>query len=257
MPRIAWRRTFRLAAVIFAGGLIVALISLVPDILRFVPPRYRPWWVEIVASVALAVHAIARVLCAGWLASTEATQRVRRALAQLDLLAAKALKRGLAVALSALCVVILAGWIPHYLTWMMSRDDDTFAVLAQSWDSGILPYRDIRAYNFPGQIYLFWALGKTFGWGCPVAVRGFDALCVVVAGMVMVGWSRARLAGVVPGLIGYRRLHEQLLRSTGRCHRPARLVHGPARYAPGSRFWRRGRDTGHDLYRRSSRPLRS
>ena len=85
----------------------------------------------------------------------------------------------------------------------MSRDDDTFAVLAQSWDSGILPYRDIHAYNFPGQTYLFWVLGKTLGWGCPVAVRGIDSVCVVLAGAMAIGWSRRRLGGALPGLIGY------------------------------------------------------
>ena len=36
--------------------------------------------------------------------------------------------------------------------------------MAQEWDSGVLPYRDIRSYNFPGHIYLHWILGKLFGW---------------------------------------------------------------------------------------------
>jgi hypothetical protein len=203
MPRADWRQTARLAAVASAGFLILALLWLLPDLIRLVPVRYRHWQVEILASIAVAAYAVARVLATGRMSSASAALGARRVLAGLDWLAGRALERWLAVALFVLCVIVLAGWVPHYLTWPMGRDDDTFAVLAQSWDSGILPYRDIHAYNFPGQTYLFWVLGRTFGWGCPVAVRGCDALGVILAGVMMVGWSRARLGGTLPGLIGY------------------------------------------------------
>ena len=71
-------------------------------------------------------------------------------------------------------------WVPHYLTWPWSRDQETFTVLAQSWDQGILPYRDIRAYNFPGATYISWVLGKVFGWGHTVPLYAFDAGCIVL-----------------------------------------------------------------------------
>ena len=35
--------------------------------------------------------------------------------------------------------------------------------------------RDILAYNFPGQIYHFWALGKVFGWGRTVPLYAVKA----------------------------------------------------------------------------------
>ena len=56
-------------------------------------------------------------------------------------------------------------WIPHYLTWPWFADHDVFATLALGWEHGQLPYRDLSGNNFPGSIYLFWLLGKLFGWG--------------------------------------------------------------------------------------------
>ena len=109
----------------------------------------------------------------------------------------------MAAALGLLCLGLLIGWMPHYLTWPWSRDPETWAVIAQSWDHGILPYRDIRAFNFPGVIYLAWILGKVFGWGHTVPLYAFDAGCLVLLGVVLAAWSRRRLGGTVPGLIGY------------------------------------------------------
>jgi len=60
--------------------------------------------------------------------------------------------------LITLCVVMLAGWLPHYLTWPWWADLDTLATIAQGWDAGIRPYRDVALFNFPGQIELFWLL---------------------------------------------------------------------------------------------------
>jgi hypothetical protein len=184
-----------------AGAVVGALLLLVPDLLNFIPLRYRPWWFEFLVAVTLAAYGLARALSI-WSSDSTATW-ARRFSIRLDLWADAVLERWPAIALFLWCLVLLAGWVPHYLTWPMNRDDDTFAVLAQSWDCGILPYRDILAYNFPGQTYLFWVLGKTFGWGCPVAFRAFDAVCVGWAGVVMMVWSRARLGGVLPGLIAY------------------------------------------------------
>src|SRR5262249_9073669 len=60
-----------------------------------------------------------------------------------------------------------------------------------------------RAYNFPGETYLFWLLGKIFGWGRTTPFYVFDSSCVVLLGIVLVSWSRRRLGAAVPGLIGY------------------------------------------------------
>ncbi len=151
--------------------------------------------------VCLTAYGIARRLSAA--ESGQAGDRARRGLAWVDSWVDWALPRGLMIALGVACVWLLAAWVPHYLTWPLSRDEDTFAVLAMSWDHGILPYRDIRAYNFPGETYLFWMLGKVFGWGRIVPFYAVDAGCVVLLGGVLVGWSRKTLGGILPGLIGY------------------------------------------------------
>ena len=151
--------------------------------------------------VCLTAYGIARRLSVA--ESGQAGDRARRGLAWVDSWVDWALPRGLMIALGVACVWLLAAWVPHYLTWPLSRDEDTFAVLAMSWDHGILPYRDIRAYNFPGETYLFWMLGKVFGWGRIVPFYAVDAGCVVVLGGVLVGWSRKTLGGILPGLVGY------------------------------------------------------
>ena len=101
------------------------------------------------------------------------------------------------------CASLLAVWIPHYLTWPWFRDLDAFATMAQSWDAGILPYRDIQAYNFPGQVYLLWILGKILGWGHPAAFYALDVVLLLVLGAALAVWSRRRFGGSLPGLVGY------------------------------------------------------
>ena len=105
---------------------------------------------------------------------------------------------GVVVALLA----ILATWAPHYLTWPWWLDLDTYCLIAQGWDRGAVPYRDILTYNFPGQIYLFWALGKLFGWGRPAVIYAVDVGFLLGLGGAMLAWSRRRLGGALPGLIG-------------------------------------------------------
>ena len=58
----------------------------------------------------------------------------------------------------------------------------------------MLPYRDIRGYNFPGSIYLHWVLGKIFGWGCTWASYAVDAASLLLLGAMLAAWSR-RLLG--------------------------------------------------------------
>src|SRR5262249_49652879 len=42
-----------------------------------------------------------------------------------------------------------------------------------------------------------------FGWGRTIPFYAFDASCVVLLGGALVVWSRRRLDGALPGLVGY------------------------------------------------------
>jgi hypothetical protein len=113
------------------------------------------------------------------------------------------LKGPLTVLVLALCTFQLATWIPHFLTWPFFVDHDVFSTLAFGWDSGLRPYRDLRENNFPGTIYLFWAVGKVFGWGRTAPVFAMDASFVVAFGVALLLWSRRRFGRLLPGAIGY------------------------------------------------------
>ena len=120
-----------------------------------------------------------------------------------DRLVAFAMAGGLTIVAAAACAGFLATWVPHYLLWPWCRDSDTFATLAQSWDAGILPYRDIRGYNFPGAIYLFWLLGEVIGWGRTWAFYAVDAAALVLLGVTLAAWSRRCLGRPLPGVAAY------------------------------------------------------
>lgn len=120
-----------------------------------------------------------------------------------DRLASWALRGPLPWAIALLCVAQLATWIPHYLTWPWFADHDVFATLAQGWDAGLMPYRDLAGNNFPGTVYLFWVLGRAFGWGRTVPFYAVDAGLVCSLGVAMILWSRRRFARILPGLVGY------------------------------------------------------
>jgi hypothetical protein len=102
-----------------------------------------------------------------------------------------------------LCVAELAAWAPSYLTWPWWADHDVFATSARTWESGLAPYRELKENNFPGTIYLFWALGKLFGWGYTPAFWAGDVALVLALGAAMVAWSRARFGEALPALVGY------------------------------------------------------
>lgn len=104
--------------------------------------------------------------------------------------------------LGAVIVFMLASWIPHYLTWPFFMDPETFATLAVGWERGVRPHRDVISYNFPGQTYVFWLLGKAFGWGRSWTFYAWDAGLLLVLCGTLLHWSRRRLGGAVPGLIG-------------------------------------------------------
>jgi hypothetical protein len=109
----------------------------------------------------------------------------------------------LVLAVSLLIAGLLASWAPHYVTWPWHRDADSYATMAQSWDAGIRPYRDIRAFNFPGHVYLHWLIGRTLGWGRTAGFYTLDVAALVALGLALRAWSRRRLGGPLPGLVGY------------------------------------------------------
>ena len=183
------------------------VLLILPDLSRSIwmlmPARLRVCWVEAMASALVAAYLITERLATSNVGPWDCRTRANRSLAWVNSLAECVWDRGLSMALGVTCGGFLAAWVPHYLTWPWSRDEDTFSVLAMSWDRGILPYRDIKAYNFPGETYVFWLLGKVFGWGQTTSFYAFDSGCVVLLGIVLVCWSRRKLGGAVPGLIGY------------------------------------------------------
>jgi hypothetical protein len=201
MTHAAWR-TARIIGLGLAGTIAAIVLLLLPDLLRLIaaliPPRLRAWWVEAGALGLLVADAITR-------RSAAARPRAGRVakLARIDALMDRAWDGGLAGAVGLVCVGFLTAWVPHYLTWPWSRDQDSFAVLALSWRHGMLPYRDIPAYNFPGETYLFWGLGEVFGWGRTAPFYAFDAGCILLLGAVLVAWSRRKLGGALPGLVAY------------------------------------------------------
>jgi hypothetical protein len=89
------------------------------------------------------------------------------------------------------------------VTWPWWTDLDAYAVMAQCWDHGVRPYRDFAAFNFPGQIYIFWVLGKLFGWGHPSLFYGFDAALLVALGIVLAWWGRRLSGEILPGFIAF------------------------------------------------------
>ena len=119
-----------------------------------------------------------------------------------DRLAGWALKGPLTAAIVAACVAQWITWAPQYLTWPWFADHDVFATLARSWDAGLRPYRDLRCNNFPGTIYIHWALGRAFGWGTTVPFFAFDAAILLPFGALVLAWSRRRFESVLPGAIG-------------------------------------------------------
>jgi hypothetical protein len=111
--------------------------------------------------------------------------------------------RALSVAIGLLCAAQIGIWLPFYLVLPWYADHDVFATMAQSWDAGILPYRDLVGNNFPGTIYLFWCLGKLFGWGNVPSLYLFDSTLLFLLGFALVFWSRARFQKLLPGLVGF------------------------------------------------------
>lgn len=110
--------------------------------------------------------------------------------------------QALKIMVIGLLAFLTASWLPHYLTWPLWPDSHAYASLAIGWEQGIEPYRDVVTFNFPGQIYLFWVLGKTFGWGQTWPFYAADAALIASVGACMIIWSRRVFGETLSGLIG-------------------------------------------------------
>ena len=186
-----------------AAALFIALLMIVPAMGLKVPGLFRHYPKEWFAAALVVAFKGAKDLAAARSPDDPTARRTRQVLDVVDLASRWALDGGLVIALSFLCAVMMATWLPHYLTWPWCRDEDTFATLALSWENGIRPYRDILAYNFPGHIYLHWLIGKVFGWGRTVPFYALDSAAVLSLGVALTIWSRRRLGGWLPGLVAY------------------------------------------------------
>ncbi len=92
-------------------------------------------------------------------------------------------------------------WLPQYMASPWWADHDVFATLAQGWDAGLRPYRDLLGNNFPGTIYFFWIVGKTCGWGNTFAYNLFDGVLLAAFGCSILVWSRRRFGDWLPGAV--------------------------------------------------------
>jgi hypothetical protein len=120
-----------------------------------------------------------------------------------DRMASWMLEGPAAVVLWGVALLHLECWSLSYLGWPWSPDHDVFATLARSWDAGVLPYRDMEANNPPATIYLYWVLGKLFGWGRTTPFFAFDAALTASLGVIMLAWSRRRFRSSLPAAVGY------------------------------------------------------
>ena len=187
-----------------AGTLAAGVVALLPTLvdwsgstLKLLVPGQVRGWLPLAGVAALAAVLAARparlagvrVAPAFW----EATERA----------SAWWLNGPLTALVAAAGLAMLAGWVPHYLTWPWWADLDHFGVAALSWDAGLAPYRDRLDYNFPGPTYVMWLLGKTAGWGRTAPAYAFDAGTLLALGAAEVAWSRRVFGRALPGALGY------------------------------------------------------
>ena len=122
---------------------------------------------------------------------------------QIDRWAALAREGPLTAVVIGLCVSMIALWLPQYLYWPWWIDTSEFSFIAHQWNQGtFLPYRDLLCFNFPGEIYLHWILGRAAGWGNSQAFYAVDAAVVVLFGVALCAWSRRLFGGLLPGSLG-------------------------------------------------------
>ena len=106
------------------------------------------------------------------------------------------------VAAASGCALLWLAWAPLYVTWPWWNDLDHFSTFAQGWDQGLLPYRDLPTFQFPGEYYLYWALGKLFGWGTTWPIYAADAGLALALVLAMAGWSKKVCGRSLPGWLG-------------------------------------------------------
>jgi hypothetical protein len=109
----------------------------------------------------------------------------------------------LTIAVAVWCVAVLGCWIPNDLILPWYTDHDHFAMVAQRWAAGFLPYRDTFSMQFPGEIYLFSLLGHVAGWGNSVVFFGVDVGLVLGFGGLLLAWGRKKSGRWLPGLVGF------------------------------------------------------
>jgi hypothetical protein len=190
-------RLLRLVGLGVAGALGVAALMVAPVLWGFVP-----WWMRN-QQVPVALAALAVAAAGLRAARSRARRRVRRAWVRAERAARRVFPGRLAVIAAAGCAGLWLAWAPAYVTWPYCRDEDAYATIAMGWDRGDLPYRDVKAYNFPGHMYLHWMIGHAFGWGRTASFYALDALMVAGLGVALAAWGRRRLGGMLPGLVGY------------------------------------------------------
>ena len=171
----------------------ILLFLLIPSMVRVVQQWTLPSPARIVALKLLGTIVLLRIV--GVLP--------RRSRDWLDAFCSWVLDRRLTVAVAGACFVFLVTWFPHYLTWPWFVDTEQFAVSALAWDAGLVPYRDLPDFDFPGPIYLCYVLGKTFGWGHTTPFNAIDATFLVLLGIALAAWSRRLFGSMLPGLVGY------------------------------------------------------
>ena len=195
---LRWGRLFRIALV---PALIVAAVALLPDLLDSLRSTYALWvppylrsYCQVAAVVGLGHVFVRRPGRIFWREIPERFWIITEDVARV------VVDRVLPVITGALTVWMFLLWFPLFLQWPWWADMDHFALAAQWWSAGRLPYRDQIDYNFPGPIYLMWILGKVFGWGKTMPPLIVDAAMLAGLGVAMVAWSRERFGQWLPGL---------------------------------------------------------
>jgi hypothetical protein len=185
-----------LAPAVAALPILPELVEYVTGLYRlFIPPQWRtPFWLGLMSTAGVVLQTRPRRV----LLFAVDTPRWDR----LDAVSDRLLSRWLAPGLGLALLAMLATWVPHYLTWAWWPDMDHFGIAAQSWDAGVVPYRDILDYNFPGPTYVMWLIGKLAGWGKTAPAYAFDAAILVVLVAVVAAWSRRVFGSALPGLVG-------------------------------------------------------
>jgi hypothetical protein len=122
---------------------------------------------------------------------------------KLDRFAVWAIGKPATVILGAASIGMVTIWAINYVFWPMFIDSDHMAMIARDWDLGFKPYRDRFTFQFPGEIYLYWAIGKIAGWGNTVANNVVDVAFVAAFGVWIVAWSRRVFGRALPGMMGF------------------------------------------------------